>query len=77
MPEGYFDTKDLAKRWGVTTQSVQRLASRGTLAAEWLSGKRIFRQSVVIAFENDEKARKRSRRRYRHPLPGLDRKEAA
>ena len=61
MIQGYLDTREVSKKLNITVSAVNRLASRGTLAYVWMSGRRLYHAQVIANYLSDKAAQKRRR----------------
>ncbi len=59
--EGYLDSRQVAKKLGISAAALCRLATRGTLPSEWVAGRRIWNPETIDRYLNDHEAQKRRR----------------
>lgn len=53
------DTRQVAKRLGISVSAVNRLCARGTLAYTWQAGRRLFKKASIDSYCVDQAAQKR------------------
>lgn len=62
MIRGYYETAEVAELMQISTEAVLKLAHRGTLHSNFLSGRRLFLPDDVAKLMRDETYNRRSRR---------------